>query len=166
MRTVVHWLRARAENVAAALLAALFLTFLLQIFTRYVISLPLGWTVELCLTLWLWLIFWSAAFVLRDRDHVRFDGLYHWAGARLRRVLAGLSALALVASFALAFPATYDYVSFYKIKRSTTMGLRLDLVFGVYLFFAAAMIIYYGVRLAKVLRGRPLADEHPDVPTA
>jgi TRAP-type C4-dicarboxylate transport system permease small subunit len=166
MYAALRWLRARAENVAAALLAALFITFLLQIFTRYVISMPLGWTVEVCLTLWLWLIFWTSAFVLKEEDHVRFDGFYHWAGNRLRRILAGAAALALCASFLISLPATFDYVSFYKIKRSTTLGLRLDLVFGVYLFFAVSVIVYYGVRLWKAVMGKPLADHHPDVPTA
>ena len=62
-----------AEFVAAAMLAAMFLTFLLQIGGRYLFPRPLGWTVELCLTLWLWLVFWASAFCLRDRDHVSFD---------------------------------------------------------------------------------------------
>ncbi len=34
-------------------------TFILQIVTRYVINHPLGWTLEACLTLWLWLVFWG-----------------------------------------------------------------------------------------------------------
>ena len=159
-------LRALAEMVAAGLLAALFATFLLQIFTRYVISASLGWTVELCLTLWLWLIFWSSAFLLGDKDHVRFDVLYHWAGHRVRRIFALVSALAIAVSFAASFPATLSYVTFYKIKKSAVLGWRLDLVFGVYLLFAAAMIIVYAWRAWTLLQGKRPQDEHPEVPTA
>ena len=166
MRAVLARLKGFAEFVAAGLLAALFATFLLQIFTRYVISASFGWTVELCVTLWLWLIFWTSAFLLRDEDHVRFDVLYHWAGNRLRRVLALVSALAISISFVISFPATIDYVTFYKIKRSATLGWRLDLVFGVYLLFAAAMIALYAWRAFTLARGRNPKDAHPDVPTA
>ncbi len=166
MRAALVRLRGFAEMVAAGLLAALFATFLLQIFTRYVISASLGWTVELCLTLWLWLIFWSSAFLLRDQDHVRFDVLYHWAGHKVRQIFALISALAIAVSFAASFPATVSYVSFYKIKKSAVLGWRLDLVFGVYLLFAAAMIILYGWRAWRAARGGRISDEHPEVPTA
>ncbi|TPL82638.1 TRAP transporter small permease, partial [Mesorhizobium sp. B2-3-13] len=66
MSATIRWLQARADNVAVALLAAMFIAFILQIFTRYVINDPLGWTLEVCLTTWLWLVFWSSAFVLTE----------------------------------------------------------------------------------------------------
>ncbi len=166
MRAALVRLRVFAEMVAAGLLAALFATFLLQIFTRYVISASLGWTVELCLTLWLWLIFWSSAFLLRDQDHVRFDVLYHWAGHKVRRVFALIAAVAIAVSFSASLPATWSYVSFYKIKKSAVLGWRLDLVFGVYLLFAVMMIIVYAWRASMLVQGKDVADEHPEVPTA
>jgi TRAP-type C4-dicarboxylate transport system permease small subunit len=149
-------LRAWAEHVAAGLLAALFATFLLQIFTRYVISMPLGWTVEFCLTLWLWLTFWCGAFVLTEADHVKFDAVYNWVGSRAQRRLSLISALAVGGSMLMALPATWDYVTFYKIKKSVTLGWRLDFVFSVYLLFAVAMIIGAGWRIWHLWRARRL----------
>ena len=70
------WLRARAENVAVIMITVIFATFLLQIFARYALPFPIGWTQELCQTLWLWLVFWAGAFCLDDRDHIKFDTLY------------------------------------------------------------------------------------------
>src|SRR3546814_16738944 len=40
------WLYRRAENVLAAMLAAMFAAFLLQIAFRYLLNLPIGWTSE------------------------------------------------------------------------------------------------------------------------
>ena len=40
MRAALAWLQARADNVAAALLAAMFVAFILQIVTRYVVQQP------------------------------------------------------------------------------------------------------------------------------
>ena len=70
-----------AEAVAAAMMAAMFLTFILQIAVRYSARLdwlpemaPIlepsryGWTLEFCLLLWVWLVFWGNAFVVRERD--------------------------------------------------------------------------------------------------
>lgn len=158
MKKVLSLLHRRAEDVAVALLAAMFSAFILQIVSRYVIREPLGWTLEACLLAWLWLIFWSAAFLVRDKEHVRFDILYVGAGPKVRRIFALISAVSLVAAFSLSFPATYDFISFMKIERSSTLGIRLDYVFGIYLIFAAVIILRYSWRAIKALRGQSLEN--------
>ena len=92
MNTLVRIARTGAEAVVAFMLAAMFVTFLLQIFSRYVMDQPFGLTLELCLVLWVWLVFWGNAFVVRERDHVTFDILYLMVPDRLRRVLALVAA--------------------------------------------------------------------------
>jgi C4-dicarboxylate transporter, DctQ subunit len=161
MRATLSWLKARAENVAAGLLAALFLTFVLQIVARYVFSYPLGWTIEICLTLWLWLVFWTSAFVLRDHDHVRFDLLAVASSRRLQRVFALVSAIAIMAGLLAALPATIDYITFYKIKRSATLRIRLDIVFSIYGIFAVAVIVGYAVRAWTIMRGGEVGPTEP-----
>ena len=171
MRSALTWLKARADNVSAALLAAMFAAFILQIFTRYVMNDPLGWTQEVCLTTWLWLVLWGSAFSLTERDQVRFDVLYHWVGYSTRRWFAIASAAALFAGFAASFPASLDYIVFYRIKRSATIGIRLDVVFSVYALFAAAVIVRNACELWRLLRGGRLpeeaehSEEHTGVPT-
>lgn len=159
MRELGAWLKARADNVAAALLAAMFLTFLMQIAARYLFSHPLGWALEVCLTLWLWLVLWSGAFCLDDKDHVRFDILYEAGSRNVRRTLALVSAVAIIAGFLAALPATYDYISFYKIKKSASLRIRLDVVFGVYLVFALAIVTRYSWRLLALLRSGATVDD-------
>jgi TRAP-type C4-dicarboxylate transport system permease small subunit len=153
MSATLRWLRARADNVAVALLAAMFAAFMLQIFARYVINYPIGWTLEVCLTTWLWLVFWSSAFVLTERDHVTFDLFYLIASRRMQRVLGLVSAVAIVAGFAAALPATLDYITFYKIKKSATLHIRLDVVFSVYGMFAVSVIIRYVWHIWRLARG-------------
>ena len=158
MRAAITWLKARAENVAVGLLTAMFVAFLIQIAARYVFNYPLGWTLELCLTTWLWTVFWGAAFCLDDADHVKFDLIYLAAPERIRRVFAIVSALALAIGILAALPATLDYITFYKIKKSATLRIRLDYVFSVYALFALAMITRYTLRAWRLARGGDLAD--------
>ena len=88
-------LRRGAEWVAVILFTALFGAFLLQIFTRYVLDNPLGWTLELCLAAWLWVVFWSATFLVREQNHVAFNIFYLAASPptsrRLRRFVRALT---------------------------------------------------------------------------
>src|SRR3546814_4153076 len=69
------------------MLAAMFAAFLLQIAFRYLLNLPIGWTSEVSAILWIWMVLWGAALVLREEEEIRFDLVYAVAGARVRRVM-------------------------------------------------------------------------------
>lgn len=158
MERFLATLRHMADLVAASMLAALFSTFIVQISARYIFNFPVGWTVEVCLTLWLWLVLWGAAFCLSDRDHVKFDLLYLSARPALRRGFAAVSALAIVVALIAALPATWDYVDFYKIKRSATLRIPQKWIFIIYIAFCLALILRYAWALIDILRGRPLPE--------
>ncbi|HLT76919.1 MAG TPA: TRAP transporter small permease subunit, partial [Ferrovibrio sp.] len=70
------WLYRRGENVLAAMLVGMFAVFLLQIAFRYLLNLPIGWTNEVSTVLWIWLVLWGAAFVIREEEEIRFDLIY------------------------------------------------------------------------------------------
>lgn len=160
MQSVLEWLKRRAENVAAAMLAAMFATFILQIFSRYVLGSPFGWTLELCLTLWIWIVFWGNAFIVRDMDHVTFDLVYFGVSARIRRLLALVAAAAIAVGFAVALLPTWDYIDFLKIKKSATLKVPLRTIFSIYAVFMVAIILRYAFRFVSVWRhGAPA--EHP-----
>jgi TRAP-type C4-dicarboxylate transport system permease small subunit len=161
MRGALDWLSARAENVAVGLLTVMFLSFVLQIGARYVLNAPLGWTLELCLTMWLWVVFWGTAFCVRDRDHVKFDILYLAVSPPVRKWLAIVSAAAIIVGLVASAPATWDYISFLHIKRSATLRIRLSHVFFVYMIFLVAVVVSYGFRIRRLLReGAP--EDHPE----
>lgn len=147
-----------AEAVAALLLGVIFLAFILQIALRYLFDMPVGWTAEISLVAWLWLILWGAAFVLRDEEEIRIDLLKALFGPRGQRVLASIGSIATVALFALAMPATWDYVSFMKVESSSYLKIRFDWLYSIYLVFAAAVIARHLWLIVNALRGRSSAD--------
>ena len=55
------------------MLAVMFVAFIVQIVFRYFFNLPVGWTSELTVATWLWLVLWGAAFVVKEREEIRFD---------------------------------------------------------------------------------------------
>ncbi len=72
------------------------------------LNLPIGWSNELSVVMWLWLVPFGAAFVVRERDEIRLDLIYSAVARRgRRRVMAVISAVALVALFALSLPAVH-----------------------------------------------------------
>ncbi len=147
------WLARRAENVLAAMLAVMFVAFLLQIAFRYLVGLPIGWTHELSVILWVWLVLWGAAFVIREREEIRFDIIYGAVGPGPRRIMALVTAAALIALYLISLPATVDYVSFMKVERTAYLKIRFDLLFSIYVVFVVAVVIRYLWIAWQALRG-------------
>jgi TRAP-type C4-dicarboxylate transport system permease small subunit len=154
MRAAGAWLRRRAEDVAAAMLAVMFAAFLLQIVFRYLLNFPVGWTSELTLVMWLWLVLWGAAFVTPERDEIRFDLLIGVARRRLRIAMGVVSSLALLVLYGASLPATYQYVAFMKVEKSSYLKIRMDWLFSIYLLFLVAILARYLWLLARLVRGR------------
>jgi TRAP-type C4-dicarboxylate transport system permease small subunit len=152
-RAIGSWLARRAENVAAAMLGAMFLAFLLQIAFRYLLGLPIGWTHEISVILWIWLVLWGASFVVSEREEIRFDILYGSVGPGARRIMVVASALALIALYAVSFPAVLDYVTFMKVEKTSYLKIRFDWLFSIYILFVAATIIRYVWLAWQALRG-------------
>jgi C4-dicarboxylate transporter, DctQ subunit len=140
---IARWLRRRAENIAAALLATVFISFILQIVFRYVLNWPVGWTLEVSTLAWMWLVLWGAAFVVTEQDEVRFDILYSAVADRYRRGFVVVTSIALAGLFAVSFPAVVDYVEFMRREHASYIDVRLDYLFSVYLVFALAGIVRY-----------------------
>ena len=154
-RKTGSWLRRRAENVAVALLAAMFAAFIIQIAFRYLLNFPIGWTSELTVATWLWIVLWGAAFVLREREEIRFDLIYSAVGRRTRRGFAIVTALALVGLYGFSLPASVDYVAFMKVQSTTYLKIRYDHLYSIFVIFAVAIIARYLWILWRALRGAP-----------
>jgi TRAP-type C4-dicarboxylate transport system permease small subunit len=141
-----------AEGVAALLLAVIFVAFIVQIVLRYLFNWPVGWTTELSLLAWLWLVLWGAAFVLKDEDEIRIDLLTARLGRTGQRVVTALGAIALIVLFGMSLRASYDYVSFMKVEKSSYLGIRMDITYSIYLIFAVAVIARSVRHLVRAVR--------------
>jgi C4-dicarboxylate transporter, DctQ subunit len=141
--TVGRWLRRRAENVMVALLSVMFATFIIQIFARYVLNHPVGWSEEVIITAWLWTVLWGAAFVISEAEEIRFDIIYSALSDRTRRILTVITGIVLVALYSVSLPASYSYVSFMKVERSAYLHVPIDVMYSIYVIFLVASISRY-----------------------
>jgi TRAP-type C4-dicarboxylate transport system permease small subunit len=154
MRQAAAWLRRRAEDIAAAMVAVMFAAFVVQIVFRYFFNFPVGWTSELSVVMWLWLVLWGAAFVVKESEEIRFDLLSGLAGRRARIVMGIVAALALVALYGASLKPSFDYVAFMKVEKSSYLKIRMDWLFSIYLVFLVAVIARYLWLLSRLVRGR------------
>ena len=169
MRNVIRGFSRLAEAIACGMLAAIFAIFLLQIVLRYFFT-PAGWTLELIGILWVWVIFFACAFVVREQDHVKFDIIYLAAPRRGRQIMSMIAAAAIAIGMLYSFLPTWDYIDWMKIRKTTTVRnpftgdkIPMRTIFSIYAVFMAVLIMRYSWRFVDVLRNGPPDDDH-DIP--
>lgn len=171
--------RTAAEGIAAALMAAMFATFILQVAIRYsaraegiAAVLPFldpanfGWTLEFCLLLWVWLVFWGNAFVVRDSDHVTFDILFHAVSPRARRAFVIIGGLAVAIGLLASIAPTLDRFHILRLKKTATLShllgdwIRMRDIYFVYILFLVVVPLRYGWAVWKAVR-HGVDEPHP-----
>ncbi len=158
MAKLADWIRRRAENLVSALLAVMFVAFIVQIVFRYFLNFPVGWSSELSVICWLYMVLIGSAFWLREGEEIRFDLLENASRPALRRVIGIGVAAATVVLFAMSLPATVKYVTFMKVESSSYLKIRLDLLYAIYVVFAVAVIVRYAWKAWAGLRGQTSQD--------
>lgn len=161
-RKLIPALQRAVDFVAAGLLATIFVAFIIQIALRYLFNWPVGWTTEVSVLAWLWLVLWGASFVLKDHEEIRIDFLTANVGRRARIAMGIIGAVCVIVLFSMQLPAAYDYVSFMKVEKSSYMNTRFDVLFSIYLIFSVAVIGRNLWNLVQLLRGKDPSVAPPE----
>ena len=154
-------LRKAAQTLGGLMFLGLFGVFLVQITARFGFDRPLPWTDELAVVLYLWVILWASAFMVREREHVVFDLLWNSASRRVRRVMRFAGHLMIGGLAAVAIPASWDYVHFMGREGTPVLGLSFEWVFLPFVFLLLALVARSLHGLWRTCRGHDLDDlEH------
>ncbi len=171
MKTLQTGLRHVAQAVAAAMMAAMFVTFILQIIVRYSARLEwlpqqfpfldpslYGWTLEFCLLLWVWLIFWGNAFVVRNRDHVTFDILFFAVRPQTRKWFIIITGVVISTALILSIEPTWSKFHILRLKKTATLSnlfgdwIRMRDIYAIYVFFLLAVSLRYAYAAYRAIR--------------
>jgi TRAP-type transport system small permease protein len=153
----MKWLRSAegaAGLIAAAIVAALFVVLLAGVFARYALGRPLAWTDELAVVLFIWMVFWTGAFVLATHEHVAFDIVYELAPPPARRALGVLGAALAVVLLCWALPKTIDYVAFLWRERTPVLQWRQDWLYACFPAFIALAALRLAAHAVALMRAR------------
>lgn len=170
MSALLKWFTRGAEFIAAMALAAIFLTFLLQILFRYVPFLePIGWSVVLISLLWVFVIFFGCSFIVRESDHVTFDVLYLGVSRPVRKILALITAGLMIAAMLYSLPAVWETVfdnRLMTLKKIQTIRvpitgdkIAIKWLFAPFVMLMVVVTLRYIWRIYTVLRFGPPETE-------
>jgi TRAP-type C4-dicarboxylate transport system permease small subunit len=149
----VRALRGLAAAAGTGLFAALFLVFLVQISARFVFNRPLPWTDEAAVFLYVWVILWTAALIVPEREHVAFDLVWNLVGARARRAMRAIGLLAVGVLAAWAVPASWDYARFMGREGSAVLGVPLSWLYAPFVLLLVALAARAAIGLWQLCKG-------------
>ncbi len=145
--------------MGGGLFITLFVVFIIQITARFGFNKPMAWTDELVVVLYVWVILWSAAFIVPEREHVAFDLIWNSVGKPARRVMKITGNLMLGGLALWAIPATWDYVSFMAREGTPVLGISFRWVFMPFVFLFAMLALRSAWNIWAALRGEGLDAE-------
>jgi len=139
------------EIVAAAVFALLFLTFVFQVGMRFLLDRPLAWSDELIVILYILIVFWSAATLLDEKDHVMLDLVYAALPPRGQRVFALVGAGGTASLLLILLPQAWDYVRFMGREKTPVLDIPFSWVFAPFLLFIALVALRYVVKFVRLV---------------
>lgn len=151
---VGRWGLARAENVAATMIAVMILSFLYQIVVRYLFSGSAAWAEEVCVIMWVWAVLWGTAVVSRPVDDIRIDLITVSVSDGWRRAIDAVTSLVLIVLFLIGLPGAWNYVTFMKIETTAALAWRFNWVFAVYVLFSVAVVVRQAFVFWQAVTGR------------
>jgi TRAP-type C4-dicarboxylate transport system permease small subunit len=151
LTTLLLKLRRGAELLSAALFAAMFIAFVLQVVSRYVFDDPISWTLEVCSITYVWIVFFATGTIVTMRQHITFDMLYSSLSPRWKRGFAIFTTGSLLVIFVVCLPAVLDYIRFVSHKHTPILIIRLDIIYSCFGIFMIGAIVGSAIRLYRLL---------------
>jgi TRAP-type C4-dicarboxylate transport system permease small subunit len=125
----------------------------------YVLDRPLGWTEEVTVLCWVWVVLWSAGFLLSDAEEVRFDIVYSAVPRGVQRAFVVISSAALIVLLAISIPGSWRYIAFMKREHSAYLHMRFDFLYSIYLLFVILVIVKHVRLVVLAIRGAREVEE-------
>jgi TRAP-type C4-dicarboxylate transport system permease small subunit len=153
------WPKKAADLIGGTLFLTLFIVFVIQVTARFGFNRPMAWTDEAAVILYVWVILWSAAFVVPEREHVAFDLIWNSVNLPTRKVMRVAGNLLIGGVALYGIPATWDYVHFMKRESSPVLGISFMLVFLPFVLLLVALVVRSAWAIWNAFRGVGLEAE-------
>ena len=120
----------------------MFVAFILQIFTRYILGFQIGWTYEATVIGFMWVVAFGGSYASRLREHVSFSMFYDKMTERGRAWTDIVSNVFIVVTFIVMLAPVLDFVDFMKIKKTAVMKVPLSILYAPFIYFIVSSTIY------------------------
>lgn len=146
LRLLVKWLFDIIEiYIPVASFVVMFLTFIIEIFWRYVLDSPLTWPYETTTITFVWTVLFGAIYTMRKRQHMVFSLIYDLMSPRFQRIMRFISNGLVFVGFGIAVFPSYQFISFMHLQTTPVFNVPFSMIYAPFLLFLV-MVMYYSLR--------------------
>jgi TRAP-type C4-dicarboxylate transport system permease small subunit len=122
--------------------AVMFVTFIMQVFFRYVIRHPLTWSMEVIVIGFVWTVVFGACYTMRLKSHVKFTMIYDRLPPVPGAVIRMAGNIIIAATFASLVVASYKYSFFIGFQKTSVFRISYTFIFLPFVYFLCSIIGY------------------------
>ncbi len=132
------------DLIIVFLMGSIMVTIFLQVFSRYILRKPLGWTNEIVIYMFVWMVFFGTYHLLRNNKHIFVDLLYNKLGKNWQKICSILFYLTLILIAIILMIYGFIYVRTSFSTFSSYLQIPLGLIYLIlpitgFLFFIFAI---------------------------
>ena len=146
------------EYVPVVCFAVLFISFIAQVFWRYVLRNPIGWTSELIVVMFVWMVLFGSLYSSRTNSHIRFTMITDALPPKVALCFELAGNLLVALMFVLSFIPSWKYINFMAIQKTSVLHIPMPIVFAPYVIMLAGVILYTVAEVIdniRALMGKP-----------
>lgn len=130
----------------------MFLTFITQVFFRYVIRHPLTWSMEITAISFVYTVIFGACYTMRRRSHVKFTMIYDRLKPKAAAAFRMLGNIIIVGTFLSLIYASYKYALFIGFQKTPIFRIKLTWVFLPFTYFLFSVAGYTVTEIIEDIR--------------
>lgn len=160
-RTVLNFRRVVGviENITAILIISLLsLVVFLQVFFRYVLNNPLAWSEELARFLSIWLVYISAAIVLRDDSHMSMDYFVKLLPHKAQAWIDAAGKLIISIFLFIGVKESFTIIRITMMQLSPSLDIPMGLIYLALPVSFSLMLLDF---LTRIILKKRLGDRQP-----
>ena len=122
--------------------SVMFLTFIVQVFFRYIVRHPLTWSMEIVVIGFVWTVVFGACYTMRHRSHVKFTMIYDRLAPRPAAVVRVLGNIIIIWTFISLVYVSFKYAFFVSFQKTAVFRISLTVIFLPFTYFLCSIIGY------------------------
>jgi TRAP-type C4-dicarboxylate transport system permease small subunit len=135
--------------IPVASFSIMFVTFIAQVFFRYVLRQPISWAYEVTVVCYLWTVILGACLAQRKNSHVTFTLVYDRLSLKGKALCSFLGNLIIAAAFAVSLVPSIKYIDFIKIQETSVLHVGMNIIYAPYILFLFFILAYILADLYK-----------------
>ena len=141
----------------------MFITFIVQIFSRRILQYPLTGAYEITVITFTWTVILGACYTMRYRSHVAFTLVYETLSRKKAAIARLLGNLIIIGTFSILIIPSSEFVNFMSFQATSVYKVSLSIVFAPFVYFLCSVI---GYTLSEIITDvKIIKDNNKNEPT-